>query len=438
MGIMKFKKPKVNKRYLPPRLMGLTQRQADYLIDWNHRFFILPSGRRSRKTLLSKTKIICFKGLEKPDCNYFLAAPTYQQAKRIFWNDLKNWAHYFIKDKSESELCVTLVNNTKIHVIGLDKPERVEGTPWDGCLIDETGNVKEQAWRENIRPVLSDTNGFALLTGVPEGRNWYYDIALYAGGGFIPASYKTTGSFAENPNDKEWCYYHWFSSDVLSDHEIEAVKRELDERTYRQEYEGSFESYKGLAYWPFGKDNINPVEYNHVEHVHIGMDFNRNPMTATFSHVRNNRVYQFGEAYLNHSNTYEMRDHLLELFRVKNCTIYPDSTGKHESSNATMSDLGILTKAGFKIKARSINPRIKDRINAVNSKIMPANKVPCYFVDPSCKYTVNDLNKVQTTDDGREDKTQESTGLVHISSALGYMIAFLFPVKNLKARVING
>jgi len=26
---------------------------------------------------------------------------------------------------------------------------------------------------------------------------------------------------------------------------------QLDERTYRQEYLGSFESYAGLAYWPF-------------------------------------------------------------------------------------------------------------------------------------------------------------------------------------------
>ena len=229
---------KVNKRYLAPRLHNLTPLQADFLNDWKHRFIICPSGRRSRKTLISKTKIICHKGLQKPDKSYFLGAPTRDQAKRLFWKDLKNWTHYFQKYKNGSELFVTLINDTNIHVVGLDKPERVEGTAWHGCLIDECGNIKEHAWHENIRPVLSDTKGFALLTGVPEGRNWYYDLALRSAGGYIPKSQKIIGSFAENQNDPDWAYYHWFSSDVLSESEIEAVKAEMDERTFRQEYEG--------------------------------------------------------------------------------------------------------------------------------------------------------------------------------------------------------
>jgi hypothetical protein len=52
-----------------------------------------------------------------------------------------------------------------------------------------------------------------------------------------------------------------------------------------------------------------------------------------------------------------------------------------------------------------------------------------YFANPeTCPKTINDLNRVERLPDGRENKKQEEQGLVHISSALGYLINFNFPV----------
>ena len=59
-----------------------------------------------------------------------MAAPTYAQAKLIFWEELKRDTKYFqSKTPSESELWVKLKNGSEIRVLGLDKPERIEGTP---------------------------------------------------------------------------------------------------------------------------------------------------------------------------------------------------------------------------------------------------------------------------------------------------------------------
>lgn len=418
------------KRNLPPKLVDLTNRQYDYLKDWKHRFFIIPSGRRSRKTLIGKHKLIVQKALKNANKNYFLGAPVQHQAKAIFWDDLKRYTYYFRKDKSETELKMFLFNGTMIQVCGLDKAERIEGTPWHGCFITEVPNLKENAWGEHIRPVLSDTGGFAMLDGVPEGLNFYYDLALYATGGVIPKTKAGIGSFSQNPDDPEWCYYHWFSEDVLNPAEIDAAKMQLDERTYRQEYLGSFESYAGLAYWAFSEQNLKRFEYNPKETVHIGMDFNVDPMTAVFCHVRNDDIFQFGEAYLPHSNTYEMAEHVLSKFELKNVIIYPDSTGHSNTSNATRSDIEILKKAGFTIKARLTNPRQKDRINAVNSKLKAGDGKPHYFINPqSCPKTINDFNRVVSLADGRLDKSQEATGLIHITDGLGYLIHYLFPIK---------
>lgn len=370
-------------------------------------------------------------GLRNSGKKYFHGAPTHQQAKGIFWKRLKHDTALFrSKQPSESELYVTLLNGTEIHVIGLDKPERVEGQPWDGCHITEIGNVKDGAWPENIRPVLSDTGGFALLDGVPEGRNHYFDLAIYAAGGALPETLPIVGSYAENPHDAEWCYYHWFSSDVLPQSEINAVRLTLDERTYRQEYEGSFESYEGLAYYAFHNANLSDCGYNKNEVVHIGMDFNLNPMSATFNHVRGDTVHQFGEAYLNHSNTNQMIEHIKSKFNSGMVRIYPDSTGKAGHTSAAMSDIAMLKQAGFKVLARPSNPRQKDRINAVNSLMKPGGLRPRYYVNAkNCPKTVNDWNRVESLPDGRLNKKQEDSGLVHISDAEGYLINYLFSIK---------
>ena len=107
-------------------LNNLTQRQIDYLLD-HHRYVILPAGRRSRKTLISKRKVL-IEGMYHPEHKYFHGAPTRQQAKDIFWKDLKKYTKLFWgKIPNESELYVTLWNGTEIHVVGLDRAERIEG-----------------------------------------------------------------------------------------------------------------------------------------------------------------------------------------------------------------------------------------------------------------------------------------------------------------------
>ena len=422
---------------LPEKLHSLTDRQKQCLDD-EHRFIVNSAGRRSRKTLIFSRKLLLH-ALNNPRTRYFQGAPTRPQAKAIFWQRLKDSTHEFRKGwPVETELKITLLNGSEIHIVGLDKPERIEGQPWHGCHITEFGNLKPGAWGEHIRPTLSDTGGFAYLDGVPEGMNHYYDMALYAAGGSIPESLPMIGSYAENPDSAEWCYYNWFSEDVLAEAEIMAAKMELDERTYRQEYQGAFESYEGLAYWAFGPENMAAIEYNaphparnfQGEHVHCGMDFNVDPMAATFCHIRSNNIFQFGEAYLGNSNTYQMVEHINDLFPIGNVTIYPDSTGRAMESNATESDIAILRKAGYTIKARSINPRQKDRINAVNSKLRAGDGKPHYFINPkTCPKTINDFNKVESLADGRLNKEQEKTGLVHISDAAGYLISYLFPVR---------
>lgn len=408
------------------QLCNLTPIQIAYYKD-NHRFVVNPAGRRSRKTLIGKRKLL-LRALNKPG-RYFHGAPTHKQAKDIFWESVVKDTALIRKDKSETDLYVKLFNDSEIHIIGLDKPERIEGQPWHGCHITEFGNLKGPlAWTSNIRPVLSDTNGWALLDGVPEGRNFYYDMALRACNGAIPVTQAGIGSYVDSG---EWAYYHWFSSDVLSAEEIADVRQELDDRTYRQEYEGSYETYEGAAYKEFGQHNLDStVAEDPNVMVSIGMDFNVDPMTATLGHVISDTYRQFGEIWLNNANTFEMRDEILKRFGRSRVVIYPDSTGDSERSNAHKTDIQILKDAGFQVRARSINPEQRDRINTVNSFVKNRDKLTRYKVNPkTCPKTINDMNKRESLADGRLDKAQEKEQQIgHISDALGYLISYCFPI----------
>ncbi|MFO8066849.1 MAG: hypothetical protein R6U11_04625 [Bacteroidales bacterium] len=378
--------------------------------------------------------------MENPGNRYFLGAPTRRQAKSIFWEALKKDTALIRKGKSETELKITLQNNSVTQVVGLHKTDRIEGTPWDGAHITEAGQLDKIKWQENIRPLFSDTNGFCILDGVPEGRNYYYDLALKCWEGQIQRPEPEVGAIGTNPERPEWIHYNWLGSDVLPDEEIERLKDDLSSRMFKQEYEGAFVDYAGLAYWNFGDYNIDStVEYNPDYPVYIGMDFNVNPMTATFNHIRENKgietIYQFCEAYLPNSNTWQMVEHIEDEFELdkhsskkRRFEVNPDSTGASEQSNATKTDIAILRQAGFKVNARSKNPRQKDRINAVNNMFKTASGKVRYKVNPKCKHTIEDYHKVETEDDGSLLKKSEKDGLVHISDAQGYLTYNKFPL----------
>src|SRR5690606_27340915 len=134
-----------------------------------------------------------------------------------------------------TDLSIRFYNGAEVQVGGMEKPERWEGRPIDGAMLDEYANMKPDAWGKHIRPGLSTKGreGWAWLIGVPEGRNHYWEL------------YKR----AKDGDDPTWSAHHWPSKLIVSPEEIEAARRELDPLTFEQEYEGSFVNFAGRAYY---------------------------------------------------------------------------------------------------------------------------------------------------------------------------------------------
>lgn len=413
-----------------------------------HRFNVVPAGRRSGKSELAKRKVVkaAMLGSKFDDARFFAAAPTYGQAKRIYWADLKALVPDWMKRgrPSESELVIPLINGSEIHVFGMDKPERIEGSPWDGGILDEYGNMKREAWGANVRPALSDRLGWCDLIGVPEGRNHYYDVAKTA-----------ESQMKENRENSSWGYFHWFSSDILPPEEIEAARNELDLLTFEQEYEGSFVSFEGRIYYPFiSQTHTASLKYDPKREIAFCFDFNVEPGVAAIVQEQalpSGEVGSgvIGEVHIDrNSNTPAVCNKLIKDWQEHQGKIvcFGDATGGARGSAKVMgSDWDLIKetlnpafKGRISYEVPNSNPAERSRVNAVNSRLRSAAGVIRLMVDGAkAPHVVKDLDGVVALKGGSGEIDKKATpGLTHISDALGYYIVKRFPVQTQAMRKI--
>ena len=383
-----------------------------------NRFRVLITGRRFGKTHLALYELLRFAS-RKPNSKIFYVAPTYRMAKEIMWKQLKKKVteHKWIKYANETELSLTLRNDSQISLKGADKsPDNLRGVGLDFLLLDEYADIPFEAWSEVLRPTISDRHvtGNVLFVGTPRGfGNWSYEIYQKGLGG-----------------DPEWKSFKFTTLDggQVDADEIEQAMKDLDERTFRQEYMASFETYSGVVYYNFSRDeNIKKCTYDKDSIIHVGLDFNIDPMSACLFHVKNGIIEIFDEIVIYSSNTDEFIDELLSRYQKNKIIIYPDPASRQRKTSAGgRTDLTILQNAGFIVKCKSTHALVRDRINSVNSKLKAFDGKRSIFIDASCKTLINSLMK-QIYKEGTT-QPEKNNGYDHMTDALGYAVEFLFPI----------
>jgi hypothetical protein len=347
---------------------------------------------------------------------------------------------------NESQLMFNLVNGCELWCLGMDKPERAEGVPWDYGVLDEYGNMHSRTWPEHLRAALSDRKGSCDFIGVPEGRNHYYD--LYKDG-------KARALWAK-AKDKipEYDTFTWFSSDILPAEEIAAAKRDLDELTFKQEYEASFVNFSGQAYWAFNENqHCARLEYNKDRPLDFMFDFNVAPGTATVLQEQwlpNNGTGDkewgdgiIGEVYIKRgSHTIMVSQKLIDEWGGHQGPIYcfGDYTGgTHTTASILGSDWQLIKeklwqhfgpdRVFFNLKP---NPRERDRVNSVNSRLLNIAGDVRMMVDPNmAPWTVKDFEGTRLVEggSGQIDKGEKHHMLSHLTDGIGYRTWIKHPVK---------
>jgi len=389
------------------------------------RFPLVPAGRRSGKT--ERFKRFLVKQANREPGQYFAAAPTHDQAKKIFWDDLKAFTLSCMHPRrpSESDRIIFMPNGSEIHVVGLDKPQRIEGVPWKGGGIDEFADVKADAWESNILPALNTVNplepeyrAWCWLLGVPDGLNHYYDLCMSAESG-------------ENP---DFAVFHWKSAEILPPDVIAAMKRAMSAKQFRQEFEASFETATGRIYEDYSKANHTKERIQPHEQLLWMHDQNFTPLSSAIGVRRgkdNNDLYLLDEIVLTSAVSKQSAIEFVEKFKDhknKHVLIYGDPAGQAGEKHGHASDYvdieGVLKANGWAYtrKVRPAHPAIKDRQNAVRAKIKTADGHMSLFVNPvSAKWCDKGLSTVQLKD-GSAFQEDQKNKYQHITTAIGYCV----------------
>lgn len=383
------------------------------------RFRVVVAGRRWGKTALSRVLIITRAKVKKRKIWY--VAPTYKMAKQIMWVDLleaipKRW----IRKVNETSLSITLINGTRIELKGADKGDSLRGVGVDFLVLDEFQDIDQETWTKVLRPTLADRRGHAIFIGTPKAYNYLYE--LYKKG-------------QEAGEQWESWQFPTITSPFIPMSEIAAARADMDEKSFKQEFEASFETMSGRVYYPFDRnEHTGTYAFNPKLPIWVGMDFNIDPMsTVIFQPQRDGTVWAVDEIVLYGSNTEEICEELEKRYwrQQIQVVVYPDPAGGQRQHARGETDLDILREKGFKrLKFRKKHPFVADRVNAMNRMLKAADGSVRLRIDERCKHFISALEQTIYKKGSRDvDKTG---GTEHSADAGGYCIELEFPVRKVE------
>jgi hypothetical protein len=224
---------------------------------------------------------------------------------------------------------------------------------------------------------------------------------------------------------------------VLAPKEIESAQRQLDVRTFKQEYEGSFEKIGGIVYYSYSIENNKYIEFEQNRDTYLLFDFNVNPMTCIINQNIGNGEYCTVKEFVHRNSNTESTSLAVDEYLKKNnfqgsLEVTGDATGFSQKSSATSSDYQIIENIFKNYKnyqRKTKRSSIRNRVNALNSLLKNAKGEIRQYINPDkCPYLVKDLQRQEWKDNNIE--LDDKGGKIgHRTDALSYFALNYFPIE---------
>ena len=174
--------------------------------------------------------------------------------------------------------------------------------------------------------------------------------------------------------------------------------------------------------------NVKPYKEAIPQTLHIGIDFNVDPITSVIGVKTLDGLHIFDEIIIPNSNTAELAEAITEKYYGHRLIAYPDPAGRQRRTSAQgKTDILILEEMGLAVKAPRAHPPVKDRLNTTNRLLCDADGNRRLFIDPSCKKTIEMFQKFQYKQG--TSLPDKDSGYDHTADALGYCVHFLYPLR---------
>lgn len=371
-----------------------------------------------------------FLPIAKPwaDPIYFYALPTFNQARRVAWRPIvKLIPSDWVKgEPNETELRIDTIFGSTLYVVGMDKPSRLEGLQYDGCVIDESCDQKPGSFARSILPALSHRNGWCWRIGVPKrvgpGAAEFKDFCK-------------TGAAPGTPG-AEHETYTWPSEDILTDDQLRWARENLDAKDYNEQYRAAWETVGGVVFHCFDEllNVTSDIEYNPAKTLIIGSDFNVDPMAWVICQQSDDKLTLnvLDEIWVRNTNTRECLTRVHERFKSHESgfQFFGDATSRARNTRASESDY-IQIKNDRRFHSATIhyprsNPNRANRFASCNALFCNANNQRRCFVHPRCVNLIRDLTHRGYKEGSNEPDDYGDIG--HITDALGYVIHKVYPM----------
>lgn len=383
------------------------------------RFKFWLAGRRGGKTIGIREDILSQVPTLPNRSGIIYIGPTNQDAMDLIWDELRDrldelgWKY---KERISKQRFL-FSRGRYIQVIGAEKIRRARGKRYAKAYLDEVAFYTAKLtdiWRA-IRPALADFKGGAIVATTPNGKGTdAYDFYL------------------ELLKKEDWKYFYWRTLDnpYIDPEEIEAARRELDPKSFNQEYMAGWESFDGLAYYCFDENlHLKPCQkFDFSLPLDLSFDFNVNPTTLLVSQKEHGKIRFKKEYSLKNSSTPMTVRNFCEDFQAQKkkavLHIYGDASGAANKSNTGRSDYyyaeEVLKEYGFAYqkRVRASNPAIIDRVAHANAYLKNARGESRVEIDPSCTDLIRDLSSQPL--EGRFPSDKNNLG--HKADAFGYRI----------------
>jgi hypothetical protein len=388
------------------------------------RFRVLVTGRRWGKTTLGRAEAVAEFGT--PGTIWYLA-PTYDMARELMWEPIRHLvpSAWLIRAPHETRMELETLWGCKFACKSVEHPDRLRGRGPRKLICDEFQDWKDgwRIWEEVLMPSLLTSNGRALFTGTPKSFNHLYKAF----------------EFGQNQSTElsDWASWQFTTASaphIPTDY-LARMQAQMDPRSYRQEFEASFETIAGRAYYAFSRaHNVGPVLLEPQWPVCLFFDFNVEPATAGIGQRQGDRACIYREVKIRHAGgeatratARRVKELLREAHHVGSVRIYGDATGRSAKTTGP-ADHAVLREIfpGAIWCIGASNPHEKDRVEAVNSICTSMQGLHRLCVDPANIALIADLEQVIFSDNGELDK-KSNPELTHISDALGYWLAKDFP-----------
>jgi hypothetical protein len=420
--------------------VSLTASQAEFIsLKTTNNLFCAGMGSGKTYTLGLAAVLDVMKG---GDVMTVVYEPDYPLIKEVAVPAVLHWLHFFSlqegKDydynKNDHKITTTSKDFGSILFKSLNDPDKLIAYQSYSSHIDELDTLPEEKaalcyqkiiGRNRQQPdVHQDYKKYNK-----ESKKWEVinRINVYT----TPEGYKFCYNKWATKKDKEehsMVQGRTMENPTITDAYIKEMTQGLTEQQVKAYLNGEFVNMTaGTVYYAYNREiHKSREEIQPMEPLYIGMDFNVYNMSATVYVKRNG-----GKEWHIVDEIHGVRDtaDIITLIQDRwhhnghRITVYPDASGAASKTSAASSDIAQLRAAGFSVRAKKKNPRVKDRVAAMNKAI---EDMVLFVNELNCPQVASCLEQQPYDRNGEPCK---KSGTDHQNDATTYLIAYENPVR---------